>query len=72
MAEIKRALVIGAGGFIGHNLVKRLKKEGWYVVGADLKYPQFEWTEADEFLLCDASTTSVARGYDREIGRAHV
>ena len=51
--NIKRALVIGAGGFIGHNLVRRLKKEGWYVVGLDLKYPLYEKTEADEFIDAD-------------------
>ncbi len=52
---IKRALVCGAGGFIGHNLVKRLKSEGWYVVGLDLKFPSFEKSEADEFVLSDAT-----------------
>lgn len=61
----RTALVIGAGGFIGHNLVKRLKSEGWYVVGVDLKYPQFEQTSADEFLIMDASQTQVCREYDR-------
>ena len=39
---IGRALVCGAGGFIGHNLVKRLKSEGWYVEGIDLHIPEFE------------------------------
>lgn len=49
----KTALVCGAGGFIGHHLVNRLKDEGYYVVGVDLKLPEFEETKADEFLLYD-------------------
>ena len=47
-------LVIGAAGFIGHNLVKRLKKENRYVVGLDLKKPEFETSPADEFIVADA------------------
>jgi GDP-D-mannose 3',5'-epimerase len=50
---MKKALVCGAGGFIGSHLVKRLKKEGFWVRGADLKYPEFSETEADEFLILD-------------------
>src|SRR3990167_1572591 len=60
-----KALVIGAGGFIGHNLVKRLKGEGWGVVGVDLKYPTYEKTEADEFHLEDASKMIIRGNYDR-------
>lgn len=48
-----RALVCGAGGFIGSHLVRRLKNEGFWVRGVDLKYPEFSTTEADEFLICD-------------------
>ncbi len=48
-----RALVCGAGGFIGHQLVSRLKTEGFYVHGADLKKPEFSQTRADEFSLID-------------------
>jgi len=51
--EAKRALVCGAGGFIGSHLVKRLKKEGYWVRGVDLKYPEFSETAADEFLILD-------------------
>src|SRR2546429_1384483 len=47
------ALVCGAGGFIGHHLVKRLKREGFWVRGADLKFPRFSETEADDFMLGD-------------------
>jgi nucleoside-diphosphate-sugar epimerase len=50
---LKRALVCGAGGFIGSHLVKRLKREGFWVRGVDLKFPEFAETEADDFLLAD-------------------
>lgn len=46
-------LVCGAGGFIGNHLVRRLKAEGAWVRGVDLKYPEFSDTEADDFLLAD-------------------
>lgn len=49
----KTALVCGAGGFIGSHLVKRLKAEGYFVRGVDLKYPEFSSTEADEFFIAD-------------------
>jgi GDP-D-mannose 3',5'-epimerase len=49
----KKALVCGAGGFIGSHLVKRLKREGFWVRGADLKYPEFSETEADDFVIGD-------------------
>jgi len=48
-----KALVTGAGGFIGHHLVKRLKAEGYTVKAADLKWPEFEKTQADEFIIGD-------------------
>ena len=50
---MKKALVCGAGGFIGSHLAKRLKKEGFWVRGADLKYPEFSETAADEFFIGD-------------------
>jgi nucleoside-diphosphate-sugar epimerase len=49
----KTALVCGAGGFIGSHLVKRLKKEGFWVRGVDLKKPEFSASEADDFILAD-------------------
>jgi GDP-D-mannose 3', 5'-epimerase len=49
----KTALVCGAGGFIGSHLVKRLKREGYWVRGIDLKYPEFSATEADDFVVGD-------------------
>ncbi len=48
-----RTLITGAGGFIGHHLVKRLKAEGCWVRGVDLKWPEFEDTIADEFIIGD-------------------
>jgi GDP-D-mannose 3',5'-epimerase len=50
---MKKSLICGAGGFIGSHLVKRLKKEGYWVKGVDLKYPEFSETDADEFLILD-------------------
>ena len=49
----RTALVMGAGGFIGSHMVKRLKKEGYWVRGVDLKYPEFSKTEADDFIIGD-------------------
>jgi nucleoside-diphosphate-sugar epimerase len=49
----RRALVCGAGGFIGSHLVKRLKREGYWVRGADLKLPEYASTAADDFLVGD-------------------
>jgi GDP-D-mannose 3',5'-epimerase len=50
---VKKALVCGAGGFIGGHLVKKLKKEGYWVRGVDIKEHEFAPTAADEFLLLD-------------------
>ena len=65
------ALVTGAGGFIGHHLVRYLKAEGYAVRGADLVEPEFEPTAADEFLIgdlrrpeaCEAATRGVDEVY---------
>ncbi|HEV2171175.1 MAG TPA: NAD-dependent epimerase/dehydratase family protein, partial [Candidatus Binatus sp.] len=50
---MKRALVTGAGGFIGHHLVSYLKKKSYWVRGVDLKYPEYEPSVADDFALLD-------------------
>ena len=50
---IKTALVLGAGGFIGSHMVRRLRSEGYWVRGVDLKLPEFSETEANEFILGD-------------------
>jgi GDP-D-mannose 3',5'-epimerase len=50
---MKRALVCGAGGFIGGHLVKKLKRQGYWVRGVDIKHHEFAPTQADEFVLLD-------------------
>jgi nucleoside-diphosphate-sugar epimerase len=50
---MKHAIVYGAGGFIGSHMVKRLKSEGYWVRGVDLKHPEFDQTLADDFVLGD-------------------
>lgn len=57
----KRILVCGAGGFIGGHLLKRLKAEGYWVRGADIKNHEFSSTAADEFLLGDLRDQNFAR-----------
>jgi GDP-D-mannose 3',5'-epimerase len=49
----KTAVVLGAGGFIGNHLVSRLKGEGYWVRGVDLKEPEYSTTQADEFIVGD-------------------
>jgi len=49
----KTALVLGAGGFIGSHMVKRLRSEGYWVRGVDLKYPEYSESEAHEFIVGD-------------------
>jgi GDP-D-mannose 3', 5'-epimerase len=50
---MKKAIVFGAGGFIGGHLVRRLKEEGFWVRGVDLKFPEFTATCADDFVIGD-------------------
>ena len=57
----KAALVCGAGGFIGHHLVRRLKREGFWVRGVDLKFPRFSETDADDFVIGDLRDQYVVR-----------
>ena len=56
---MKKALVLGAGGFIGSHMVKRLKSEGFWVRGVDLKYPEFSKTQCDDFILGDLRIVSL-------------
>ena len=58
---MKIALVCGAGGFIGSHLVKRLIKEGYWVRGVDLKYPEYAPTEADDFVIGDLRDPKIVR-----------
>jgi len=56
----KTALVLGAGGFIGNHLVNRLKSEGYWVRGVDLKYPEYqEKSNADDFIIGDLRDVKV-------------
>ena len=64
-----KALVLGAGGFIGSHLVKRLKSEGYFVKGIDLKFPEFSESHADEFVVGDLRNNElcikeITRDYD--------
>ncbi|NBB91750.1 MAG: NAD-dependent epimerase/dehydratase family protein [Gammaproteobacteria bacterium] len=57
----KTALVCGAGGFIGSHLVKRLKREGFWVRGVDLKFPRYAATHADDFVVGDLRDAGFCR-----------
>ena len=56
-----KVAVFGAGGFIGSHLVKCLKNKGYYVLGVDLKYPEYEDSTADEFIIGDLREQLVVR-----------
>ena len=57
----KTALVCGAGGFIGGHLVKRLKREGFWVRGVDLKFNEHRQTDADDFVIGDLRDQLIVR-----------
>jgi nucleoside-diphosphate-sugar epimerase len=69
-----RVLVTGAGGFIGHHLVTFLKEKGYWVRGADIKYPEFSKVDADEFEVLDLrrwdNCLQASRGIDEIYGLA--
>jgi len=54
----KSAIVFGAGGFIGSHMVERLKSEGYWVRGVDLKQPEYSTSSADEFVIGDLSESA--------------
>ena len=58
---MKTALVLGAGGFIGSHMVKRLREDGYWVRGVDLKAPEFSETEANEFVYGDLRDVDFVR-----------
>jgi nucleoside-diphosphate-sugar epimerase len=58
---LKTALVCGAGGFIGGHLVERLKSEGYWVRGVDLKFNEFQETSADDFVIGDLRDQNICR-----------
>jgi len=57
----KTALVLGAGGFIGSHMVKRLREEGYWVRGIDLKYPEYSVSQANEFVIGDLRDVNLVR-----------
>jgi len=62
MSEFRKtALVLGAGGFIGSHMVKRLVSEGYWVRGVDVKYPEYSKTQAHEFILGDLRDVDIVR-----------
>ncbi len=63
---MKTALVLGAGGFIGSHMVKRLKREGFWVRGVDLKYPEYSETQADDFIKGDLRELDLVRNILRD------
>lgn len=69
---MKSALVLGAGGFIGGHLVKRLKREGFWVRGVDLKFNEYAETEADDFVIGDLRLQDVChRVIDRNFDEVY-
>lgn len=69
---MKTALVLGAGGFIGSHLAKRLKAEGFFVRAVDLKHPEFAASPADEFVIGDLREQDVVRSvYDRHFDEVY-
>ena len=69
MSEYKKtALVLGAGGFIGSHMVKRLRSEGYWVRGVDLKYPEFSSHQANEFIVGDLRDPYMVRRCVRYAG----
>ena len=69
-----RVLVTGAGGFIGHHLVTFLREKGYWVRGADIKYPEYSEVDADEFEILDLrrwdNCLQATRGIDEVYGLA--
>ena len=57
----RTALVFGAGGFIGSHMVKRLRSEGYWVRGVDLKQPEYAPTQANEFITGDLTSADLVR-----------
>ena len=68
---IKTALVLGAGGFIGSHLVKRLKNDGFWVRGVDLKYPKWSKSPADDFVFYDLRSTFSRALFDRPLNHVY-
>lgn len=67
---MKTALVLGAGGFIGSHMVNRLKEEGYWVRGVDIKYPEFSESKADQFAIWDLRSQSNQHILMKDYGQA--
>ena len=69
---MKTALVLGGGGFIGHHMTKRLKAEGYWVRGVDLKFPEYAEIAADDFVIGDLrDQDTVKRVIDRKFDEVY-
>lgn len=69
---MNKAMVFGAGGFIGNHLVNRLKSEGLWVRGVDVKHPEFGQTSADDFIIGDLRDAKVVEGlFDRDFDEVY-
>jgi len=71
MANKTRILVTGAGGFIGHHLVKRLKADGHWVRGVDIKLPEYEKSAADDFQVLDLRVWENCLAATRDIDQVY-
>jgi nucleoside-diphosphate-sugar epimerase len=69
--SVPRVLVTGAGGFIGHHLTSYLVRRGYWVRGVDIKTPEFEQTQADEFLLLDLTVAGNCLRASHEIDEVY-
>ena len=69
---MKKAIVCGAGGFIGGHLVKRLKEEGFWVRGVDIKFPEYDETAADDFIQGDLRDLNLChRAFDQHFDEVY-
>lgn len=69
---MKKAIVLGGGGFIGNHLVQRLKSEGFWVRAVDLKFPEFSKTAADAFLQGDLRNSSICgEAFDQDFDEVY-
>lgn len=68
---MKKVLVCGAGGFIGGHLVKRLKQEGFWVRGVDLKHHEYTQLPADEFIIGDLRDVQVCKDVLKDIDEVY-
>ena len=69
---MKKAIVLGGGGFIGNHLIQRLKSEDFWVRGVDLKFPEFSKTSADDFLQGDLKDISFCeRAFDQKFDEVY-